>query len=241
MSYRATLVVLAAFYAACSSTTGTSSGPRVAGAPAELNATFRSGDVKKVVNLLENQERDIFRQRDQIAAFVAPRQGAVVADVGAGTGFMTLKFAEQVGPTGKVFAVEISQALLDAISKRSADAGLTNVVPVLAGNDSANLEPGSVDLIFLCDTYHHLEEPEALMRSLHSALRPGGELVLVDIKRAPDVKYSFRDWAFWEKHLRGDQEQFVSEIVSFGFAVVEQHQGDASFLSDSYVVRFRRD
>jgi predicted methyltransferase len=88
-----------------------------------------------------------------------------------------------------------------------------------------------VDLVFLCDTYHHFEFPFKTMASIHKALRPGGRLVLVDFHRIPGKS---REWVLG--HVRAGQEVFVKEIVTSGFKVV----GEETFLKENYLVRFEK-
>ncbi|MHA1944165.1 MAG: class I SAM-dependent methyltransferase, partial [Candidatus Thorarchaeota archaeon] len=103
---------------------------------------------------------------------------------------------------------------------------------VLGQDDSIELPPNSVDTVFICDTYHHFEFPQRILRTIHRALRPGGEIVLVDFRRAPGSP----EWLL--NHVRAGEETFVSEITAAGFQLVNDH--DVSFLTDNYVLRFRK-
>ena len=117
-----------------------------------------------------------------------------------------------MGPSGKVYAVDISQEFLDHIAAQAKTQGQAQVVTVRGTQDSTNLPPGSVDLVFLCDVYHHLEDHEKILASIHQALRPGGVLVLVEFDR---VEGKSSDFVL--KHIRAGQEEFRREIEAAGF------------------------
>jgi ubiquinone/menaquinone biosynthesis C-methylase UbiE len=165
---------------------------------------------------------------------VDPRPGMRIADVGAGTGFFAEMFAEKVGPGGRVYAVDIVPAFIELIRTKVQEDNLDNVVPVLCTDDSVELPPRSIDLAFICDTYHHFEYPLSTMTTLHEALVPGGEVVVVDFIRIPGAS---REWVI--NHVRAGQDEFIGEIESVGFELVERGD-DLDFLDENYVMRFRK-
>jgi ubiquinone/menaquinone biosynthesis C-methylase UbiE len=194
---------------------------------------WKSPDIEPLVGRLEVESREIYAHREALAAIVGPRPGAVVADVGAGSGFMALLFARQVGPTGKVIAVDINPKLLELISARAKKENLSNLQTVLAKDDSSELPPNSVDLVFICDTYHHFEFPQRTMESIHRALRPGGQLVVVEFRRVPGTS---PEWLL--EHVRAGEEVFTKEILDAGFELTNVH--NAPFLKENYILRFRK-
>lgn len=198
-----------------------------------INAEYLKPDVDAAqwTERFEREGREIYDQRERIAAAAGLRPGLRVADIGAGSGLFTLLFAERVGPQGEVFAVDIVPAFLDHIRRRAAAAGFKNVRTVLATERSVELAPRSVDLAFVCDTYHHFEYPRHTLASLHRALKPGGELVLVEFRRVPGES---SDWVL--NHVRAGEEVFTAEIEAAGFKQV----GRADFLRENYLVRFRK-
>jgi ubiquinone/menaquinone biosynthesis C-methylase UbiE len=198
-----------------------------------INEQWKSPNVEPLVATLESESREIYQHRKELAALVGVRPGAAVADVGAGSGFMVELFAEAAGPKGKVYAVDINPKLLERIAARAREQGRATIETVLAREDHASLPPNSVDVVFLCDTYHHFEFPKSTMRSLYEALRPGGQLVVVEFHRIPGKS---ADWVL--EHVRAGQEEFTKEIRSFGFELVEQPA--APFLTQNYVLRFRK-
>ena len=157
------------------------------------------------------------------------RPGMTVANVGAGTGLFTRLFAAEVGPKGRVYAVDIARKFIEHIEKTSQEAGLQNVTGVVCTPTSTELPPNSVDLVFICDAYHHFEYPQKTMASVHRALRPGGRLVLINFRR---IEGKTPDWLL--KHVRAGQEVFTKEVEAAGFKVMDQ----AGFLKDNYFVRF---
>src|SRR5690606_15023224 len=129
--------------------------------------------------------RELFHRRHEIVAACQIQPGLTVADIGAGTGLFTRLFSDAVGNEGRVIALDISQKFLDHIKLTCRKAGQRNVETLLATIDSTELPDESVDVAFICDTYHHFEFPLKTMASLHRALKPGGRLILIDFHRIP--------------------------------------------------------
>jgi FkbM family methyltransferase len=196
-----------------------------------INKPFEDPDVKEYVGKFETESREIYAKRKDILEKCKVKPGMDVADVGAGTGLFTRLFAEAVGPKGKVYAVDIAPKFVEHIEKTCKEAGLKNVTGVVCKPASAELPEGSVDLVFVCDTYHHFEFPYKTLASLHKALRPGGQLVLIDFHR---VEGKSSDWVMG--HVRAGQEVFTKEIVEAGF----KQAGEEKFLKENYFVRFER-
>jgi ubiquinone/menaquinone biosynthesis C-methylase UbiE len=109
--------------------------------------------------------------------------GATVADVGAGSGYVTERLSRAVGPTGRVFAVDIQPEMIALIDTRVKTEHLTNVTTVLAEPDDPKLADGSVDLELMVDVYHELAHPQIVLRHLRRALRPDGRLVLLEYRK----------------------------------------------------------
>jgi ubiquinone/menaquinone biosynthesis C-methylase UbiE len=107
----------------------------------------------------------------------------VVGDVGAGTGYFSLKIAKRVAPTGKVYANDIQPQMLDILRRRLARDGIGNVTLVLGGIADPHLPPATFDLELLVDVYHELSQPQAMLRHLREALKPDGRLVLLEYRK----------------------------------------------------------
>src|SRR5262249_44721051 len=142
---------------------------------------------KKFVEMFEVESREVFAKRQDIVAACPLKPGMAVGDIGAGTGLFTRLFAKEVGPKGKVYAVGIAPQFIAHINKTCKEQGLDNVIGMACKPDSVELSENSIDLAFICDTYHHFEFPFKTMASIHRALRKGGRVVLVDFKRIPGV------------------------------------------------------
>ena len=198
-----------------------------------INDTWKSDEIEPLVDRLEAESREIYINREKLVDLVGPGPGTAVADIGAGSGFISMLFAEKVTAAGKVYAVDINPVMMERVADLAREKGIHHLETVVCGERSVTLPPNSVDLIFICDTYHHFEYPKSTMRSIYQALKPGGQLVLVDFKRIPGES---EDWIL--KHVRAGQEIFTREIVDSGFKVVEEHE--APFLIENYVVRFAK-
>lgn len=196
-----------------------------------INDPFKDPDLPKYLGTFEGESREIFTHRQEIVAACRLKPGMRVADLGAGTGLFTRLFAPLVGPEGKIYAVDIAQKFLDHIDKTCKDAGIKNVTTVLCRQDSVELPAESVDFAFICDTYHHFEFPQRTLASLHRALKPEGQLVVIDFHRIPGVS---REWTL--NHVRAGQDVFVKEIEEAGFKRIDE----AKFLKENYLVRFQR-
>lgn len=197
-----------------------------------INKSFENPDVEQFTDRFERDGRDAYDHRKEILAELQLKPGMAIADVGAGTGLFTRLFAEQVGESGRVFAVDIAQNFIDHILKSSKDAGLKNVVGVVCQPDDAKLPPKSVDLVFICDTYHHFEFPQKTMSSIHAALKDEGQVILIDFER---IEGKSSEWTMG--HVRAGKEVFVNEIRSVGFQPIDEKP---EMLRESYFIRFRK-
>ena len=195
-----------------------------------INDSFRDPDPKQFTERFEIESREVFAKRKEILAAIKLKPTDVVADIGAGTGLFTRLFAGSLGPDGRVIAVDIAQKFLDHIEVTCREQNLRNVETLLGKDDSTELPPNSVDVAFICDTYHHFEFPQKTMTSLRKALRPGGRVVVIDFVRVEGVS---SDWTM--DHVRAGQEVFESEIISAGFKKAEEIK---DVLKENYLVVF---
>ena len=185
------------------------------GADPTLNESFREPEVGRFVERFESESREVFARRREIVEALGLEPGMDVADVGAGTGLFAIPIAEAVGPEGVVFAVDIAPNFLRHIAGRAERANLVNVCTVLGTQTSTQLPPDSVDLVYVCDTYHHFEDPESSLGSIRRALRPGGRLVLVEFDRVEGTSSDFI-----LEHVRASRDGFVAEIQRAGFELI---------------------
>ena len=196
-----------------------------------INRSYENPNVTQWRGVFERDGREVWDRRDDIIRHLRLQRGQDIADVGAGTGFFTALMAREVAPGGRVYAVDIAQNFVDASVQRSRDQGLTNVVGVVNDQQGVRLPPESVDLVFISDTYHHFEYPQATLRSIHRALRPDGELVVIDFKRIPGIS---SPWVMG--HVRAGEAKVIAEITAAGFALSER----LDFMQTQFYLRFRR-
>jgi predicted methyltransferase len=202
----------------------------------DINARFRDPqlDVAQYTAAFEGESREISRSREAIADSAGLEPGMSVADVGAGTGLFLEPFARRIGPAGRIYAVEISPRFREHLAERARRAGIAEQVEVIAATESSSqLPPGSIDVAFVCDTYHHFEQPGPTLASLRAALRPGGALVIVDFERIPGTT---PDWIL--AHVRADKAEVTREIEAAGFSI--EREVPVAGLGENYVLRFRR-
>jgi ubiquinone/menaquinone biosynthesis C-methylase UbiE len=132
---------------------------------------------------LERAERQQEEEPDRALDLIGITEGLVVADVGAGSGYMTVRLARRVGSTGKVYANDLQPAMVARLRERVRRERLANVEPVQGGESDAHLPEGALDLIIMVDVYHEMWQPQAMLQSLRRALKPGGRLVLLEYRK----------------------------------------------------------
>ena len=151
-------------------------------APAHANRDPHGpADIQHYIDSLLAPDRVARFQVPQVLDKLDPAPDALIGDLGCGPGIFSLAFAKR-SPLGLVFASDIEPAQLDTLGARAAEAGLHNIVPVLASLDDPHFPPERLNLVFIADTYHHLENRVEYMRRLARCLAPGGRVVLIDYK-----------------------------------------------------------
>jgi len=187
-----------------------------------------SRSAEEWVKILERPDRDAWQKPAEVVAALDLKPGQRAADIGAGSGYFSVRLAQAVGKSGKVYAVDIQQDLIDHLNERAAETGLSQMQGVLGKPDDPTLEPGSVDLIFICDVVHHIENRQPYYRKLADALRPGGRLAIVDFYKkelpvgpAPAMKIA--------------RSAMIEELKEAGFSLAESHD----FLPYQYFLVFQ--
>ena len=132
---------------------------------------------------LERPERAEEEDPDLAISILKIPKGAIVADIGAGSGYMTIRMAQRVGPTGRVYANDLQPQMLDILGRRLAEERISNVTLVQGTVDDPKLPPGSLDLEILVDVYHEFSRPQAMLQRLREALKPDGRLVLLEYRK----------------------------------------------------------
>jgi ubiquinone/menaquinone biosynthesis C-methylase UbiE/intracellular sulfur oxidation DsrE/DsrF family protein len=198
-----------------------------------INDSFRDPDPKQFTERFEIESREVFARREAILKAIKLKPTDVVADIGAGTGLFTRLFATNLGPEGRVIAVDIAQKFLEHIEVTCRERDIRNVETLLCKDDSTELPPESVDVAYICDTYHHFEFPIKTMTSLRKAMKPGGRVIVVDFER---IEGESSEWTM--NHVRAGQEVFEKEIIESGFKKVDEIK---DLLKENYMVVFEVD
>jgi arsenite methyltransferase len=193
-------------------------------------ATTHQGfdDVEHWRKVFDDPARDRWQKPRELVAALGVRPGMVVADLGAGTGYLSRHLSAAVGVEGTVLAVETEPKLVVHLRKRAEDERTPNVVPILASTDNPRLPANGVDLVLALDTYHHVDGRIAYFRALHRVLRPGGRVAVVDwhkrelpVGPPPDHKLA--------------REQVIEEMGKAGWSVAQE----LDLLPYQYVLVFR--
>ena len=196
----------------------------------ELNKAF-DADIEQWRDRFEHEGRGIFDNRYRILDELGLQPGKSVADIGAGSGLMSRLIAQRVGPTGTVYAVDIAKNMIDHIAKTAVEQNIPNLKAVHGDVKSPRLEPQSVDVVCIIDSYHHFEFPKEMLAEIRKALRPDGQLVLVDFKRVEGVSQPFI-----LQMVRAGQGTFMDEFKDAGFDLVERQD---EFMPENYLMKFK--
>jgi ubiquinone/menaquinone biosynthesis C-methylase UbiE len=170
-------------------------------------------DPKESALRFDDPARDLWQLPDRVIAALNLKSGQIVADIGAGTGYFSVRLAKSKA-LPKVYAADIEPEMVSYLQERAAKEGLTNVIAVQAAADQPNL-PEPVDLILIVDTYHHIGDREAYFRRLAKSIKPGGWVVIIDFK--PDSPEGP------PKEFRFPLEQFKSEMGKAGYKLAARH------------------
>lgn len=176
---------------------------------------------KQWIPALENPERDQWQKPEQVVAALKIQSGEVIADIGAGSGYFTRRFARHAA---KVFAVEIDPELVTYLREHRPG----NVVVIQADPDDPKLPPASVDTVFICNVLHHIENRPAYYQKLKQALKPGGRIVIIDFYRKPLPVGP-------PPSMKLAKEEVISELTAAGFQLIQS----LDFLPYQYFLIFR--
>ena len=141
---------------------------------------------------LVRPERETEENPDLAVSLLGIRPGMSVADIGAGVGYYSVRFAAKVGPQGKVYATDLQPEMIRLLRARLEKEKVGNVEPVLGSETETKLPDQSIDMAVLVDVYHEFSEPRKMLASLRRALKPGGRLVLLEF-RQEDPKVPIRE------------------------------------------------
>lgn len=132
---------------------------------------------------LERPERETEENVEGALNAIGLKPGMTVAEVGAGTGYVSLRMAKRVSPGGKVYATDVQPAMLDLLRQNAAKAGIHNVQTILGSEADPKLPAGQLDLIILVDVYHEFSQPQKMLQGIRAALKADGRLVLLEYRK----------------------------------------------------------
>ena len=193
----------------------------------EPTAHHGFGDVAHWAGVFESPDRARWQKPDEVVQALDLKPGQTVIDIGAGTGYFARRFAKAVAPSGEAFGLDIEPAMIDYMKADAEKQGLKNYHARLVKPDDPGLGPHSADVVFFCDTLHHMDDRVAYFRKLASALKPGGRVIVIDFKKKalpvgppPGDKLS--------------REEVVAEFHNAGYRLVRDHD----FLPYQYFFEF---
>jgi SAM-dependent methyltransferase len=196
-------------------------------APAQTADHHRHGfaDAEKWSRIFDDPARDGWQKPDDVIRALKLAPEALVADIGAGTGYFAVRLARAV-PKGRVYGVDAEPDMVRYLSQRAQREGLANLTAVAAKPADPGL-PAAVDLVMLVDTYHHVPDRERYFRDLKKSLRPGGRLAIIDFTLDSPVGPP--------KRARIPADQVKRELTRAGYALADEHD----FLPNQYFLVFR--
>ena len=184
------------------------------------------GDAEKWARVFDDPERDAWQKPHEVIQALALKPDAAVADLGAGTGYFSVRLARML-PKGTVYAADVEPDMVSYLAERAKREGLANLKPVASSGSDARL-PTKVDLVLLVDVYHHVEDRERYFRKLAGSLAPGGRVAVIDFRldarRGPP------------KHSRVAPERVEAELAAAGYTLAAEH----AFLPEQYFLVFSR-
>jgi ubiquinone/menaquinone biosynthesis C-methylase UbiE len=187
----------------------------------------RHGNPTAYIASLEDPARDAYQKADEVLKALDLRPGEVVADIGSGSGYFTVRFARGVGETGRVYAVDVSPDMIRHLNRRLRDGGIRNVVTVLSDPDDPLLPDASVDRIVIVNTWHHIGDQAKYLALLKRMLKPGGQVVHIDFHK--------RDLPVGPPPaMKIAREELVKQMEEAGFRLAAEH----GFLPYQYFLVF---
>jgi ubiquinone/menaquinone biosynthesis C-methylase UbiE len=156
---------------------------RQSASPAHPLTGRRVAGIATDAQWMDRVSREDEEQPERALDLIGITPGMVVADVGAGSGYMSTRLARRVGPRGKVYANDLQPSLLQVLKSKLQEEHLSNVELVFGTEDDARLPTSAIDLALLVDVYHEFSEPQRMLQSIRHALKPDGRLVLVEYRR----------------------------------------------------------
>ncbi len=184
-------------------------------------------DSQAYIKSLEDPKRDAYQKPHEVLLALNLKHGEVIADIGAGSGYFSFRFAEHVGQSGRVYAVDINPEMIVHMNRRIRELNLKNVITILAEPDDPLLADASVSRFFFSDSWHHIENQARYLALMKRMIKPGGEIVMIDFQKkelpvGPPLG------------MKIAREDLVRQMESNGFRLVKEHK----FLPYQYFLVF---
>jgi len=183
-------------------------------------------DAAAYIAALEDPKRDAYQKPHEVMEALAVKEGEIIADIGAGSGYFSVRLSHHVGTAGRVYAVDVSPDMIDHLQRRVRDMKLVNVSPILAPPDDPLL-PEPVDRFLIVDVWHHIENQPAYLEKMKERLKPGGQVVMIDFQKRdlpvgppPEMKIA--------------REDLIRQMEAHGFRLAREH----AFLPYQYFLIF---
>jgi SAM-dependent methyltransferase len=184
------------------------------------------GGAEQWAQEFDDPKRDAWQKPHEVIQALALKPDAVIADIGSGTGYFSVRLAHMV-PKGRVYGVDIEPDMVKYLAERAKRDGLKNLIAV-KGAPGDPLLPEKVDLILMVDTFHHIEDRDRYFRTLHDSLKPGGRIAIIDFRMdSPDGP---------PKSARSTPEGIKAELSRAGYTLVQEH----AFLPNQYFLIFEQ-
>jgi len=208
---------------ALSAGAGLLAGFAAAQSPATHQHSFSGAE--QWAHVFDDPKRDEWQKPHEVIEALALKPDAVVADIGSGTGYFAVRFANMV-PRGRVYGVDIEPDMVRYLAERAKREKRDNVIAVAGAPEDPRI-PEKADLILMVDVFHHVEERERYFRKLRGSLKPGGRIAIIDFRLdSPEGP---------PKAARVAPERVVAELKTAGYALAEEHR----FLPNQYFLVFR--
>jgi ubiquinone/menaquinone biosynthesis C-methylase UbiE len=193
-------------------------GLMLAGGVTECRAQLAPRKADEWVTTLEGPQRVAGQKIDEVLAGLSLKPGMTVADIGAGSGLFSRPLAKTVAPAGKVYAVDIQQDLLDHIDKRDKEENIRNVRTVLGEFNDPKLPAKDVDVAFINDVLHHIQNRAAYLKALGTYIRPSGRIAIIEMnKDDPNTPHKA------QPELLVGRDEILKWMSDAGFKLVQEH------------------
>ena len=184
-------------------------------------------DPKAYIGALEDPKRDAYQKPQEVLAALDLKPGEIIADIGAGSGYFTFRFARHVSERGTIYAVDVSPDMILHINRAIRDLKVTNVVSILADPDDPLIPVASVNRFFFSDSWHHIDNQTKYLSLMKKLLKPNGEVVMIDFHKketpsGPPLK------------MRIAREDLLKQMSSNGYRLIKEH----TFLPYQYFLVF---